>query len=398
MVTLRRALALAAISLLGGGACATLIGLEDHGLAEDSGDGAPDASIGDAPPPGDASLDAAAVDVLGGPNRIFVTSRVFDGGNLGGRDGADKACQDLAGSAGLEGTWIAYLSTSAESAAQRVGSARGWIRTDGRPVADLAQDLDQGRLWYPVRLDEHGKPVGEPGEVATGADPSGGTTPRTCADWTTSDAGGLLVSGSWGATTPAFEANFYSGCTQAFHLYCLEASRSVRVAVPPASGRIAFVASVGLDTSIGLVGADSLCASLATDAGLPGPADGGRPYRALLATSTVVPVSRFDLTGSPWIQPDGVQVVESSANLADANLLAPILVTQNGTRLSGGLVWEGSLSPNKAGGFDCDNWTTTDASSVGYVGFAGDIGPQQGFWQGAQVNCSTFGYVYCLQN
>ena len=77
---------------------------------------------------------------------FFVTSvGVGDGGNLGGLEGADAHCQQLAEAAGSAGrTWRAYLSTQAEgkrgeSARLRIGQGP-WHNALGELIAS---DLDQ---------------------------------------------------------------------------------------------------------------------------------------------------------------------------------------------------------------------------------------------------------------
>ncbi len=77
--------------------------------------------------------------VLPNPEKIinnvaFLTSVTY-AGNLGGLDGADAICQKHANNAGLPANqYRAWLSTSDEDAAARIGSARGWVRPDGLPV------------------------------------------------------------------------------------------------------------------------------------------------------------------------------------------------------------------------------------------------------------------------
>ena len=62
--------------------------------------------------------------------------------------------------AGLSGTFVALLSTSTVDAKSRLGTARGWVRTDGKPFADRQEDLFRSNcgsaLYYPPRLDEFG--------------------------------------------------------------------------------------------------------------------------------------------------------------------------------------------------------------------------------------------------
>ena len=82
------------------------------------------------------------------PMSFFITSAGSgDGANLGGLDGADKLCNDLAAAVGSRGmTWRAYLSVTAENgkamvnARDRIG--RGpWHNAKGVKVADNVADL-----------------------------------------------------------------------------------------------------------------------------------------------------------------------------------------------------------------------------------------------------------------
>jgi hypothetical protein len=47
--------------------------------------------------------------------------------------GADAICNTRATQAGLLGTYVAWLSSTTMPAVNRLGGARGWIRTDGLP-------------------------------------------------------------------------------------------------------------------------------------------------------------------------------------------------------------------------------------------------------------------------
>jgi len=94
------------------------------------------------------------------PNIAFATSSVQSGA-LNGLAGADKICQTLADSVHLGGTYVAYLSQATAAgvitnAPSRVGSATGWVRTDGKPVANDIAQMAPGALFNPIILDESG--------------------------------------------------------------------------------------------------------------------------------------------------------------------------------------------------------------------------------------------------
>jgi hypothetical protein len=126
------------------------------------------------------------------PNIVFVTSVAYDG-NLGGLAGADQKCQALAEAAGLPAnTYRAWLSTPSVNAVSRLGAARGWVRVDGKPFADTKADIQAGRLFHPIRVDESGNyddtPWGSNVWTGTGSDGALVWSGYTCNGWTDSSA------------------------------------------------------------------------------------------------------------------------------------------------------------------------------------------------------------------
>jgi hypothetical protein len=67
------------------------------------------------------------------PNIMFTTSTLQSAASLQGLAGADALCMKLAANANpkLSGKYVAWLSTRDVSASSRLGSASGWVRTDG---------------------------------------------------------------------------------------------------------------------------------------------------------------------------------------------------------------------------------------------------------------------------
>src|SRR5262245_23472284 len=78
----------------------------------------------------DVSSDGASDGATARPNVAFVTRGVYSGA-LGGLSGADGICQTAAISAGLPGTFVAWLSTSTVNARDRFAASHGWIGTNG---------------------------------------------------------------------------------------------------------------------------------------------------------------------------------------------------------------------------------------------------------------------------
>jgi hypothetical protein len=135
-----------------------------------------------------------------GPMSFFLTSRGSgNGGNLGGLEGADKICQDLAQAAGQGNrTWRAYLSTQGQNAVHardRIG-AGPWFNARGARIAQNVEELHStaNRLAAFSALDERGNQIPGSGfspnrhDILTGSQPDGRAYPAgadmTCSNWT----------------------------------------------------------------------------------------------------------------------------------------------------------------------------------------------------------------------
>jgi hypothetical protein len=125
---------------------------------------------------------------------FFVTStNPGDGANLGGLDGADAHCQDLAEAAGAgDKTWRAYLSTSAVNARDRIGDGP-WHNAKGELIANDLEELhgDANRISKETGLTETGEMVKGRGDtpnqhdILTGSNADGTVAAgMTCEDWT----------------------------------------------------------------------------------------------------------------------------------------------------------------------------------------------------------------------
>jgi hypothetical protein len=169
---------------------------------------------------------------------FFVTSDgLGDGGNLGGLDGADEFCTELAIAADADfgrRTWHAYLSTADVDARDRIGTGP-WRNQAG---AIIANDLDQlhdqamgGALdatWPPadftIALDETGEQVpNNVHDILTGTLEDGtADAANTCADWTSgvSDeaiqaaVGHSNRTGGGPQVPPSFTSAHAVGCSQ----------------------------------------------------------------------------------------------------------------------------------------------------------------------------------------
>jgi hypothetical protein len=173
---------------------------------------------------------------------FFVTSAGSGkGADLGGLEGADRHCQQLAQAAGAGGkTWRAYLSTQgagAVNARDRIG--RGpWQNAKGETIAQNVDDLHSAnnKLTKQTALDEKGQGVNGRGDspnkhdMLTGSQPDGRAfaagDDRTCGNWSKSGAGAAMVghhdrqglrdddaSKSWNSSHPSRGPD--GGCSQA---------------------------------------------------------------------------------------------------------------------------------------------------------------------------------------
>ncbi len=159
--------------------------------------------------------------------RVFVTSETYPG-NLGGLDGADGRCQDLADQALLGGSFRAYIQNVEEAVDAHLTDHAGvpYVRLDGLMVAESFTDLTDGGLAAPLSLDEQRMEHGGPAALAW----TGLATmfPGDCQDWSTVEGNcdGGSTCGSGGAVMSAGASWEFDGshilCSTPLHLYCIE--------------------------------------------------------------------------------------------------------------------------------------------------------------------------------
>lgn len=374
--------------LLGIGVCVSC-----GSSGETAHDAAVDGDNVDAPP------DAPALrsDV----NYMFVTSYEYPSGAIGGVAGGDAKCAELATASGLPGTYRAWLSTAAESAKARLGTARGWLRLDGKPFVDSVADLAAGKTLYPPRIDELGadhSPFVSVTRVLTGtfSDGTYSDVLGNCSDY--QSASGVTACGYAATGTIQWTEDGHSigcDCTQSMHLYCfgIDHDKAVAAEFSP-TAPIAFVSSAYWTPGAGIADADAVCQDAATAASLPG------TYKALLPTTTASAASRFSSTGEAWRRVDGVQLAVSRAEFMAGHLLAPLDATANGGQTDAD-VWTGVTGagavPNSLGttGKTCQDWTSnmsTDRSGLGHTAETGSA-----WFTSGVLPCNSMSHLYCLQ-
>lgn len=131
---------------------------------------------------------------------FFVTSaNPGKGGNLGGLEGADRYCQELATKVGAGNkTWHAFLSTDKVNAKDRVGKGP-WYNFEGKMIAKDVADLlgehnmingetavnEMGHAPNYLTGDPPQRPAGQlEHDMLTGTKDDGTATDMTCNNWT----------------------------------------------------------------------------------------------------------------------------------------------------------------------------------------------------------------------
>ncbi|MEM7152839.1 MAG: hypothetical protein AAF799_08350 [Myxococcota bacterium] len=173
-----------------------------------------------------AALEARVLELekLHYTNRVFVTSTKY-AATFGGASDAAALCQNHADSAGLGGTWVAWISDSSEGSAADnfTQSPYDYTLVDGTVIAHGWDELTDGGLDNLIGLDEDG--VSRTGFAWTGTNTDGSTSGYTCSDWTaTSSVGkvGSANSDNNGASPQWWTTRGNLSCGSTARLYCFE--------------------------------------------------------------------------------------------------------------------------------------------------------------------------------
>jgi len=341
-----------------------------------------DGTCRSAPGRGDGGgSDGPGDDVITGgpPNIAFVTSGTFTALSLNGVAGADKKCEDIGTTIGHSGRYVAWLSTTAEPAVQRLGSASGWVRVDGQPFAATKADLLAGKILYPLRRDENNADV--VGPVMTGTSPDGAST-ENCVELSSGSSGDLILIGTSDAGVNRWTNNSEGSCTDQFHIYCLQADTNNVITVSPSSGPIAFMSSP-FTPGGGIAAADTVCKNDGMAHGL------GNNFKAGLATTSTGMRGHVGIPSARYVRVDGVETTADFINFD-----ASISVTAAGAYLDE-QVFSGALHPEDlatSGADDCNDWG--NGGTTARVGQSSRATRDDNFG-GIGGNCSAK-RVYCF--
>ena len=167
---------------------------------------------------------------LGPPEwNVFVTSGTWTG-DLGGFSGADAKCQTAASSAGLSGTYMAWLSDDSLNPDNRFpnrGTPKAFRLTNGSIAANNWSDLTDGNLDTEIDWDENG--VIRNTAVWTNTTVSGNaiSTALDCNSWTdgtpgeSGQGGASYVTMSYWTDASPFQPSGAT-CDNSLSLYCFQ--------------------------------------------------------------------------------------------------------------------------------------------------------------------------------
>jgi hypothetical protein len=111
-----------------------------------------------------------------------------------------------------------------------------------------------------------------------------------------------------------------------------------------------------------------------------------------MTTTTASAVSRFNLSGPPWVRTDGVQLMTTAADLATWNLFTAIDRHPDGTPAFG-FAWTGHRQSMTAP-TTCNDWST---KSSGVAGIMHEVSESRDSWTNTMNACATPGRLICLQ-
>lgn len=158
---------------------------------------------------------------------VFVTRGTYSGaltsvmGLSDGLAAGDAICQQRAKAAGLPGTWVAWLSSSAHDAIDRITAAGPWRLVGTTDVAFENRSQLYAEPLVRLDRDERGERLTTSIDamVWTGTRAGGNRHDYTCNDWSAVTGNGVY---GRGALTFDWTESYWTYCQNQLHLLCFE--------------------------------------------------------------------------------------------------------------------------------------------------------------------------------
>ena len=327
-------------------------------------------------------------------NLVFATSQMVMA-NLGGVAPYDAKCNEIASAAGINNAtgdgYIAWISDSTSLASARLGSARGWVRRDGRAFADtLTALLVSYRQWNPISLDEYGSPVSY--AFAWTGTRSDGTLASgyTCTDWSSGTGYGTWGYVRYGLGFWTSTGSMVCGNAPA-HLICMGRLKSAPLVPTTTAGKLLFISNSNFVPGSGVATAHALCNA-------EKPAGNTSTFNALLATSTV-PASTYISAAATYVTVGGQFVATGATLLVFGALDTGVWQQSNGTFATTGYAFTGSTSPTAlATTSNCADWTSNGTDRAFAALLANPDSPN--YWDGVGsggILCNQPQRIYCIE-
>lgn len=325
-------------------------------------------------------------------NNIAFISSGLTPANLGGTAPYDAFCNTAATAAGINNAagnaYISWMSDSTSTALSRLGSARAFVRMDGRAFTnDITRTLTGAEQlqWNPVNYDEFGVRVANESFYRSGTSPDG-TAAGHCEDWTgggTEGYGGLPNSRWWNLGA--------IGCTVPYPVMCMMKTFSGTTLTPaPMAGKLAFVTTT-LTPGGGVTALDARC-----NAEKP---TGSGTFKAMVNTTTTTAASVLNMSQS-YVTPSR-QLLGTGADLANYRpLQTGLWQSGNGSFVDPArfvLTGGGVPTQTSTAALTCDDYTTANPGNGYRTGY---LTRSDNWWfSGFQWGCDAvdqFG-VICIE-
>ncbi len=180
----------------------------------------------------------------GGSNTIFITAFTYPlpFTTMPGQDqleAADAICQQEADTAGLPGTFVALLQTSAGDGTARLGSAQGWRDPNGRPIVNTPSDLQNEQWLGYLKVDAFGFAVGGDFHWASGS----GALTENCQDWTSGNNSDREFTGATKELNKLWTW-WNTFCDEQYRLVCASIDNIDPITITPsAQARLVFLST-----------------------------------------------------------------------------------------------------------------------------------------------------------